>query len=120
MYHLANILTALVAVLHAGFLLLEMVYWDRPLGLRIFGHGREFARASKVLAMNQGLYNGFLAAGLAWALYLGEAGYEMQLFLLGCVVVAGVFGGISASRHIFLVQALPALVALILLVLARP
>ncbi|NNJ94695.1 MAG: DUF1304 domain-containing protein, partial [Halobacteria archaeon] len=85
----------------------------------IFGHGRDFARASKVLAMNQGLYNGFLAAGLVWGLYLGEAGYAIKLFFLGCVIIAGVFGGLTASRSIFLVQALPAAVAGITLILSH-
>jgi putative membrane protein len=113
----ADILIGLVAVLHLGFLVLEMFYWDKPLGLKIFAHGREFAHASRVLAMNQGLYNGFLAAGLAWGLWLGEAGYGIKLFFLGCVVIAGVFGGLTASRTILLVQALPAAIALIVLVL---
>lgn len=119
MGYMANSLIALVACLHAGFLVLEMYFWDRPAGLKIFGHGRDFARASKVLAMNQGLYNGFLAAGLVWGLYLGEAGYAVKLFFLGCVVIAGVFGGLTASRSIFLVQALPAAVAGITLILSR-
>jgi len=114
MTQLANILTAVVALLHAGFLVLEMLLWDKPLGLKMFRHGREFARASRVLAMNQGLYNGFLAAGLVWGLSLGEAGYAIKLFFLGCVVIAGVFGGLTAGRIILLVQALPAAIALAL------
>ena len=114
MTQLANILTAMVALLHAGFLVLEMLLWDKPLGLKVFRHCREFARASRVLAMNQGLYNGFLAAGLVWGLSLGEAGYAIKLFFLGCVVIAGVFGGLTASRIILLVQALPAAIALAL------
>jgi len=116
---MANSLIALVACLHTGFLVLEMFFWDRPAGLKIFRHGRDFARASKVLAMNQGLYNGFLAAGLVWGLYLGEAGYAVKLFFLGCVVVAGIFGGLTASRSIFLVQALPAAAACVVLVLSH-
>ena len=117
MGYMANSLVALVACLHAGFLVLEMFFWDRPAGLKIFGHGRDFARASKVLAMNQGLYNGFLAAGLGWGLWLGDAGYSIKVFFLACVVVAGVFGGLTASRTILLVQALPAGIALLMLLL---
>jgi putative membrane protein len=119
MVFMSNTLIALVACLHTGFLVLEMFFWDRPAGLKLFGHGRDFARASKVLAMNQGLYNGFLAAGLAWGLYLGEAGYAVKLFFLGCVVIAGMFGGLTASRSIFLVQAMPAAMAGITLILSH-
>jgi putative membrane protein len=119
MGYMANTLIVLVACLHALFLVLEMFFWDRPAGLKLFGHDRDFARASKVLAMNQGLYNGFLAAGLVWGLYLGEAGYVVKLFFLGCVVIAGVFGGLTASRSIFLVQALPAAIAGIALILSN-
>ena len=118
MVFLANSLIALVACLHVGFLVLEMFLWDRPLGLKLIGHGRDAASASKVLAMNQGLYNGFLAAGLAWGLALGAAGYAVKVFFLLCVIAAGVFGGITASRSILLVQALPGAIALALLVLA--
>ena len=110
-------LIGLVALLHLGFLVLVMFYWDKPLGVRIFALGRDFARASRVLALYPGLYNGVLAAGLAWGLMLGEAGYSIKLFFLGCVVIAGVFGGLTASRTILLVQALPAAIALIFLVL---
>ncbi|MGB5261154.1 MAG: DUF1304 domain-containing protein [Gammaproteobacteria bacterium] len=117
MVHISDILVALVACLHACFLVLEMFFWDRPAGLRIFRHGKDFARTSKVLAMNQGLYNGFLAAGLVWGLYLGEAGHTIKVFFLVCVIIAGIFGGLTASRSIFLVQALPAMAALALLVL---
>lgn len=116
---MSNTLVALVACLHTGFLVLEMFFWDRSAGLKLFGHGRDFARASKVLAMNQGLYNGFLAAGLAWGLYLGETGYAVKLFFLGCAVIAGVFGGLTASRTIFLMQALPATLAGITLILSH-
>ncbi len=114
---MADILIGLVALLHLCFLVLEMFYWDKPLGLKMFAHGRDFARASRVLAMNQGLYNGFLAAGLAWGLLLGEDGYAIKLFFLGCVIIAGIFGGLTASRTILLVQALPAAIALAVLVL---
>ena len=111
----ANILVGLVALLHVCFLVLEMFLWDKPMGLRTFGHSQESASASKVLAMNQGLYNGFLAAGLIWGLSLGEAGTSIKIFFLGCVVIAGIFGGLTASRKILWVQALPAVAALALL-----
>ena len=94
---------------------LEMVAWDRPLGRKTFGTTAEFAAASKALAANQGLYNGFLAAGLAWGLYLGEAGFAVKVFFLACVIVAGLFGAATVSRRILYVQALPAAAALIAL-----
>lgn len=112
----ANIAVILVAALHLWFLILEMFLWDKPLGLRTFRMSAEKAAASKPLAMNQGLYNGFLAAGLLWGL---AAGAQAQIFFLLCVVVAGVFGALTASSKIFWVQAVPGLVAL-LLVLLRP
>ena len=108
---LASVLVALVALIHVYFLLLEMVMWDRPFGRRVFGTTPEFAAASKTLAANQGLYNGFLAAGLLWGLMLGAAGRPVQLFFLGCVIVAGVFGALTVSRKILWVQALPAVLA---------
>jgi putative membrane protein len=114
----ANVLVGLVALLHLYFLVLEMFLWDQPYGLKTFGQTQEFATQSKVLAMNQGLYNGFLAAGLAWGLWLGAAGGPVKLFFLACVVVAGVFGGLTASRKILLVQALPGALALVLVGLA--
>ena len=110
----ANIAVALVALLHLHFLVLEMFLWTKPLGLRTFRLTPEFAAASKALAANQGLYNGFLAAGLVWGLALGDAGYPIKIFFLGCVIVAGVFGGFTASRRILWVQALPGAVALAL------
>ena len=110
----ANVVIALVALLHLYFLVLEMFLWDKPAGLRAFGHDAEAAAASKVLAANQGLYNGFLAAGLVWGLSLGTAGTQIQVFFLLCVLVAGVYGALTASRKILFVQALPALIALIL------
>lgn len=113
---LTNIVIGVVAALHVYFLVLEMFLWDKPAGLRAFGHTLEAARNSKVLAMNQGLYNGFLAAGLVWGLSLGDAGHPVTLFFLACVIVAGVFGGLTASRKIMLVQALPAAVAMVLVV----
>ena len=110
----ANIAVALVALLHLWFLVLEMFFWTKPLGLRTFGLAPDFAAASRSLAANQGLYNGFLAAGLAWGLLLGGAGNPIKIFFLGCVIVAGVFGALTASRKILWVQALPGAVALAL------
>src|SRR6266581_1689263 len=111
---ITNIAVALVALLHLWFLVLEMFFWTKPLGLRIFRLTPEFAATSKALAANQGLYNGFLAAGLVWGLVLGDAGNPIKIFFLGCVIVAGVFGGFTASRRILWVQALPGAVALAL------
>ena len=110
----ANVVIAIVALLHAYFLVLEMFLWDKPAGLRAFGHSAEAAASSKVLAANQGLYNGFLAAGLVWGLSLGAAGTHVQVFFLLCVLIAGIYGALTASRKILYVQALPALIALIL------
>jgi len=115
----AEIAVALVALLHVYFLVLEMFLWDKPAGLRTFGHTAEHAAASKVLAANQGLYNGFLAAGLLWGLTLGSAGTSVEVFFLACVIVAGVYGAATASRKILYVQALPAAIALALVLAAR-
>jgi len=115
----ANILIALVALLHIYFMVLEMFFWTKPSGRRAFGLSAEFAEASKRLAANQGLYNGFLAAGLIWGLLLGDAGTPIKVFFLGCVILAGVFGALTVSRKILWVQAAPAAVALTLLWLAR-
>ena len=95
-----------------------MFLWDKPAGLRAFGQTLEAAKASKVLAANQGLYNGFLAAGLVWGLALGAGGTGVKVFFLCCVVVAGIFGAVTASRKILFVQALPAAAALALVVLS--
>ena len=111
---LAKLSVAAIALLHLYILVLEMFFWDKPVGLKAFGQTLEAARASKVLAANQGLYNGFLAAGLIWGLTLGPAGTGVQLFFLACVFVAGVFGAATATRKILLVQSLPAAVASIL------
>src|SRR5688572_4301611 len=113
---LATAAVLVVALLHLYFLVLEMFLWDKPFGRRTFGLSVEKAAATRSLAMNQGLYNGFLAAGLLWGL---AAGPQVQVFFLACVIVAGVFGAFTASRKILLVQALPGVVALIL-VLLRP
>jgi len=115
---IANILIALVALLHVYFLVLEMFLWDKPYGLKTFRLEQAFATASKVLAANQGLYNGFLAAGLAWGLYLGAAGFSIKIFFLLCVAIAGVFGAATVGKKILFVQALPALIALALLLAA--
>lgn len=114
----ANIAVALVAFLHFYFLVLEMFLWDKPRGLRTFGITPEFAAASKSLAANQGLYNGFLAAGLVWGLTLGAAGNPVKIFFLACVIVAGVFGACAVNRKILWVQALPGAIALALVLLA--
>lgn len=111
----AQIIVALVALLHLGFLVLEMFLWETPMGLRVFRQSKEKAAASKVLAANQGLYNGFLAAGLLWGLWLGPAGTAITLFFLGCVVVAGLFGAATVSRRILYVQALPAVIGILLI-----
>lgn len=114
----AHLVVALVALLHVWFLVLEMFLWTRPAGRRAFGLSKEFAEQTRVLAANQGLYNGFLAAGLLWGLWLGEAGRAVTLFFLGCVLVAGLFGGFTATRKVLWIQGLPALAGLILVLLA--
>lgn len=109
---LSNILIAIVALLHAYFMYLELVAWDTPAGRKAFGLTPEFSAASKALAMNQGLYNGFLVAGLVWGLWLGVGGFGVKVFFLGCVIVAGLFGAATVSRKILYVQAVPAVLAL--------
>jgi putative membrane protein len=111
----ADIAIGFVALLHAYFLVLEMFLWDKPFGRRVFKSTPEFATASKALAANQGLYNGFLAAGLVWGLALGGAGVQVKVFFLACVVIAGVFGAATANRNILFVQAIPGILALALL-----
>jgi putative membrane protein len=113
----ANILIGLVAVLHLGFLALEMFYWDHPFGRKTFKMTSEYSKASATLAANQGLYNGFLAAGLIWGLLSGDT--AIKTFFLVCVLVAGIFGGFTARRTILYIQALPALLALIALYLSQ-
>src|SRR5262245_30222404 len=116
----ANILVALVALAHVYFLALEMFLWTGPLGLRTFGMTQEFANSTAVLAANQGLYNGFLAAGLVWGLLAGKPSRAIKVFFLLCIIIAGVYGGITAKATILYVQALPAAVALVLVMLAPP
>ena len=114
----AGIAVALVAVLHLYFLVLEMFFWTKPLGRRVFGLKPDFAVASASLAANQGLYNGFLAAGLVWGLLLGPAGFSIRVFFLACVIIAGIFGALTATRRILWVQAVPGALALVLTFLA--
>lgn len=104
----------MVALLHLYFLALEMFFWEKPLGLRVFGLTPEFAKASRALAANQGLYNGFIVAGLVWGLSLGTAGDSIKIFFLGCVIVAGVFGALTVNHRILWVQAIPGAAALAL------
>ncbi|MDA9422852.1 membrane protein [Bradyrhizobium sp. CCBAU 53415] len=117
---IANVLVALVAALHVFFLILEMFLWNRPLGLKVFRNSPEKAEITKVLAANQGLYNGFLAAGLVWGLVHGNPAFGLQVktFFLLCVIVAGAYGAATVSPRILMVQALPAAVALAALFLA--
>ena len=117
---IANGLVALVALLHLYFLVMEMFLWTKPLGLKTFHNSPEKAADSAVLAANQGLYNGFLAAGLIWGLLHSAPGFALQIkvFFLLCVIVAGIYGAATVSRRILLVQAAPAAIALILLWLA--
>jgi putative membrane protein len=107
-----NIIIGIVALLHTGFLIIEMFLWDKPTGRSIFRTTTEFATQSKTLAANQGLYNGFLAAGLIWGLFAGDS---VKIFFLSCVIIAGIFGAFTVSKRIFYIQALPALVGLVLL-----
>lgn len=109
---IANLLTGLVAAIHVYIVVLEMFLWTTPKGRRVFGLTADFAQQTRVLAANQGLYNGFLAAGLIAGLASAEHGYAFKLFFLVCVIVAGVFGAATASRRILFVQALPAAIAL--------
>ena len=115
---IANVVVGLVALLHFYFLVLEMFLWDKPAGLRAFGQTREAAAASKVLAANQGLYNGFLADGLLWGIFLGAEGKDVKIFFLTCVLIAGLYGAATASRKILFVQAIPAAVGLALVLLS--
>jgi putative membrane protein len=115
---IGSIATGIVAAIHVYILILEMFLWEKRLGRRVFGTTEEFARASKVLAANQGLYNGFLAAGLIWGIWLGEAGDPVKIFFLLCVAVAGIYGAITVNLRILLVQTVPAAIALAAVLLA--
>ncbi|WP_095201129.1 DUF1304 domain-containing protein [Mesorhizobium carmichaelinearum] len=110
---IGNILVGLVALIHVYIVYLEMVLWDTPRGHTTFRLTPEFAKASKVLAANQGLYNGFLAAGLIWGLTLGAAGFQVKVFFLLCVAIAGLYGAATVGRKILYIQTVPAVVALI-------
>ena len=114
----AQLLTALVALLHLYFLVLEMFLWTKPYGRRVFALTPEKAELTKSLAANQGLYNGFLAAGLGWGLLAGADGHTIKVFFLSCVIIAGVFGAATANRKILWVQAVPGAIALGLVCLA--
>jgi putative membrane protein len=109
---ISDIFIGITALLHFGFLYLEMFLWDKPTGRRVFHMTEEVAKQSKTLAMNQGLYNGFLAAGLAWSLFADQ---PVKIFFLSCVIIAGVFGAFTVSKRIFYIQAAPAIVALLLM-----
>ena len=109
-----TLLISIIILLHVYFLVLEMFLWDTPYGRKAFGLSKEFATQSKVLAANQGLYNGFLAAGLVWGLLAGDNGLVIKVFFLACITIAGIFGGLTANKKILFVQALPAAIALTL------
>lgn len=116
MHAAANIVVGIVALIHLYILVLEMVLWEKPAGLRAFGLSKEFAAQTRVLAANQGMYNGFLAAGLVWGLWTARA--DVQSFFLGCVLVAGIYGAVTANARILWVQAMPALLGLVLVGMA--
>jgi putative membrane protein len=116
MFLAATALTAFVALSHVGFMVLEMAFWDHPVGRKIFKMTPEASASSKALAANQGLYNGFLEAGLAWGLWSGRE--DLKIFFLACVILAGIFGAATAKLSILLTQALPAALALLFVVLA--
>lgn len=116
---LANVAVAAVALLHIVFLVVEIFLWTKPVGRRAFGLDEERARITATLAANQGLYNGFLAAGLIWSLFAPDNRWPLQLFFLGCVIIAGVFGAVTVDKSILVVQAFPGVIALILAYLAN-
>jgi putative membrane protein len=115
---IALLLTAFVALSHVGIMILEMFYWDHPIGRQIFNMSPQVSASSAVLAANQGLYNGFLAAGLVWGLVTGRR--DVKVFFLACVIAAGVYGGLTAKTSILFTQALPGLLALLAVLAARP
>ena len=114
---LATLLTAFVAIEHVGILVLEMFFWNHPIGRKVFNMTPEVSAASEILAKNQALYNGFLAAGLAWGVLSGRD--EIKIFFLACVILAGIFGSLTAKASILYTQALPALIALIFVLVTR-
>jgi putative membrane protein len=117
MKFLAGFMTFLVALLHIGIMVLEMFFWNHPVGRKIFSMTAEVAQSSEVLAMNQGLYNGFLGFGLLWALISGNQ--SLKVFLLICITIAGIFGGLSAKTSILYVQALPGFITFLLVLKAK-
>ncbi len=116
MTFVAGLLVAAIALLHVYILVLEMFLWTTPRAMKAFGTTPEFAQATRALAANQGLYNGFLAAGLLWGLVTGSA--PIQLFFLGCVAVAGVYGALTSNRRILFIQTVPAVLGLLAVLLA--
>ncbi len=110
-----NIIVGVVALLHGYFLILEMFLWEKPAGRKSFRTTAEFAAQSKTLAANQGLYNGFLSAGLIWGIFAGDA---VKIFFLSCVIIAGIFGAFTVGKKIFYIQALPALIGLVILLVS--
>jgi putative membrane protein len=121
---LATGLVLIVALIHVYIVILEMFLWRKERGRRAFGTDQEFADKSATLAANQGLYNGFLVAGLVWGVLASVSGsdpigFQVKVVVLGCVIVAGVYGALTVSRRILFVQALPAVVALAVVLLAR-
>jgi putative membrane protein len=113
---LVNTLIAIIALQHISFLILEMFLWQKPIGRKVFHTSEDFAKATARLAANQGLYNGFLSAGLIWSLFASQiyAG-QLKVFFLSCVIAAGIYGAFSVNRMIFFVQGLPAVIALVLM-----
>ncbi|HEV7731836.1 MAG TPA: DUF1304 domain-containing protein [Candidatus Binatia bacterium] len=119
MHRFANVMVGFVAVSHVGFMILEMFFWNHPIGERVFELPRDVLASSAVLAANQGLYNGFLAAGLFWSLFANRR--DVKLFFLGCVIVAGIFGAFTAKPSLFFTQGLPAVIAMAAVLLSpRP
>ena len=119
MRKLASVLIAFVALEHLAFLVLEMFLWTSPVGMQVFGLTQDLAEQTSALAANQGLYNGFLAAGLIWSLVKKNDAYSLQVFFLSCVIIAGIFGALTAKASILYVQGAPATIALVLVVLAN-
>lgn len=118
--NIANVIVLLIAVLHVGILIIEMFFWDKPLGMKAFGLGvsREFAEKTKFMAANQGLYNGFIAAGLFWGLFLGAEGLQFKVFFLLCVLIAGIYGAVTVKGRIIFIQTVPAAAGLLMIYLA--
>lgn len=109
---IATVLIGVVVLIHVYIVVLEMGLWTRPAGRKAFGMTVEHAELTRTMAANQGLYNGFLVAGLIWGLWLGDQGFQIKIFFLACVLIAGLYGGVTVSRKILLVQAGPAALAL--------